>query len=133
MDRDAVASCVRRVLADHDAVAAAYLFGSVAKRTSKPDSDVDVAVLYDRPPPSTLGSPQMKLEAALEKVLRRPVQVICLNSVPPDLGIRVLRHGMLLTENDRSARIRFEVRLRNEFWDLEPILRLCRKRKGAAT
>ena len=129
MERDAVAARVRRVVASHPGVVAAYLFGSVARGTSKPSSDVDVAVLYEKTPRAELGSPPMKLEAALEKELRRPVQVVCLNKAPPDLGIRVLRHGTLLMERDRAARIRFEVKLRNEYWDLEPILRRCRKRE----
>ncbi|MHC4974330.1 MAG: type VII toxin-antitoxin system MntA family adenylyltransferase antitoxin [Planctomycetota bacterium] len=132
MDRDAVAERVRQVVATHPGVVAVYLFGSVARGTAKPSSDVDVAVLYEQTPPSELGAPPMKLEAALEKELHRRVQVVCLNKAPPDLGIRVLRHGTLLVERDRSARIRFEVKLRNEYWDLEPILRRCRKREGAA-
>jgi len=131
MERDAVAARVRKVVVSHPGVVAAYLFGSVARGTSKPSSDVDVAVLYEKTPRAELGSPPMRLEAALEKELRRPVQVVCLNTVPPDLGIRVLRHGTLLTERNRSARIRFEVKLRNEYWDLEPILRRCRKRERA--
>jgi predicted nucleotidyltransferase len=131
VDRDAVSERVLRVLANHPSVAAAYLFGSVARGTAGPSSDVDVAVLYKETPRSELGSPPMRLEAALEKVLHRPVQAVCLNTAPPDLGIRVLRHGTLLLERDRSARIRFEVKLRNEYWDLEPILRRCRRRDRA--
>ena len=131
MDRAAIADVVRRVLNQHPGVSAAYLFGSVARGTSSDSSDVDVAVLYEEAPPSILDSPQMRLEATLEKELRRPVQVICMNNVPPDLGIRVLRDGIVLADYDRAARIRFEVKLRNLYWDLEPILRQCRKQEGA--
>jgi hypothetical protein len=38
------------------------------------------------------------------------------------LRIRVLRDGRLLVDRDPSARIAFEVRTRNEAFDLEPIL-----------
>jgi predicted nucleotidyltransferase len=93
---------------------------------------VDFAVLYAERPPSVLGSPPMKLEAALERELRRPVEVVCLNTAPPDLAIRVLRDGRLILERDRAARIRFEVNLRNVYWDLEPILNRCRNREHAA-
>ena len=34
-----------------EGVVAVYLFGSTARGTAKPDSDVDVAVLYTSPPP----------------------------------------------------------------------------------
>jgi hypothetical protein len=40
---------------------------------------------------------------------------------------RVLRDGVLVCEPNRSARIRFEVRLRNEYFDMEPIRKLYRR------
>jgi hypothetical protein len=45
-----------------------------------------------------------------------------LNDAPVDLSIRVLRHGRLIVDRNRSARIAFEVRTRNEAFDLEPVL-----------
>src|SRR4051812_3694383 len=72
---------------------AAYLFGSFARGTARPDSDVDVAVLYPAAPPSTLDAPQFDLEADLEGMLRRPAQVIVLNTAPVDLVHRVLQDG----------------------------------------
>ncbi|MFI5403270.1 MAG: nucleotidyltransferase domain-containing protein [Planctomycetota bacterium] len=128
MDAEAVIARVQPILAAHQGLVAAYLFGSVARGTAKASSDVDIAVLYAERPPSVLGSPPMKLEGALERELRCAVQVVCLNVAPPDLAIRVLRGGRLILERDRAARIRFEVNLRNVFWDLEPVLKLCRKR-----
>jgi hypothetical protein len=41
---------------------------------------------------------------------------------------RVLRDGVLLLDHDRSARIAFEVRSRNEYFDLLPILERYRRR-----
>ena len=46
--------------------------------------------------------------------------MVVLNHVSVDLLIRVLRDGKLLVDRDRSPRIRFEVKTRFEFWDLEP-------------
>jgi uncharacterized protein len=42
----------------------------------------------------------------------------------------VLRDGRLVFESDRSARIRFEVERRNEYFDLLPVLREYRKPRG---
>lgn len=55
------------------------------------------------------------------------------NGAAPDLLHRVLRDGVLVHENDHAQRIQFEVRARNEYWDLLPILELYRKTvlKGA--
>jgi predicted nucleotidyltransferase len=132
MDAEAVIARALPILESHAGLVAAYLFGSVARGTAKASSDVDIAVLYAKRPPSVLGSPPMKLEGALERELRCTVQVVCLNTAPPDLAIRVLRGGRLIHERDRSARIRFEVNLRNVYWDLEPVLRMCRKQEPRA-
>ena len=58
--------------------------------------------------------------------VRAPVQVVSLNTAHVELALRVLREGRLLIENDRALRIRFEVRTRNDYFDLEPILRRYR-------
>lgn len=55
-----------------------------------------------------------------------------LNRAPVDLAYRVLRDGLLVREWDRAARIRFEVRLRNEYFDLLPYLRLYQRAGSAA-
>ena len=50
-----------------------------------------------------------------------------MNRAPVDLRTRVLRDGVLLVDRDPSLRIRFEVRTRNEWFDLQPILREYRR------
>ena len=52
--------------------------------------------------------------------------MIVLNDAPVDLRIRVLREGHLVVDRDSSARVAFEVRTRNEAFDLEPVLSLYR-------
>ena len=54
-----------------------------------------------------------------------------MNGAPVDLVHRILRDGRLLVERDRSARIAFEVRARNEYFDLLPMLRLYRRGTAA--
>lgn len=113
--------------AEREGIAAAYLFGSVARGTAGPRSDVDVGILYEEDPPLTLEGLGLRLEGDLESLLGKPVQLIVLNHAPVDLAIRVLRDGKLLVDRDRSKRVRFEVRTRFELWDLEPYLRLYRR------
>jgi predicted nucleotidyltransferase len=113
--------------AKSDGLAAVYLFGSVARGEARPDSDVDVAVLYRGELPRTLEGLPLELEGELERLLRRPVDVIALNRAPLDLVHHVLHEGVLIAEPDRSARIRFEVKSRNEYFDLLPTLERYRR------
>jgi predicted nucleotidyltransferase len=112
---------------------AVYLFGSVARGEATVGSDVDVGILFAEDPPATLSAPQFAIEAALERRLGSPVQVVALNRAPADLVHRVLRDGRLVLDRDRAARIRFEVRSRNEYFDLAPIRRLYRRYPAPAT
>ena len=108
-------------------VLAAWLFGSRARGEARPDSDVDVAVLLRSDPPATLEGLHLGLESDLEQACRLPVDLVIVNRAPPDLVHRILRDGVLLLERDRSARVRFEVRSRNEYFDVLPFLRRYRR------
>jgi predicted nucleotidyltransferase len=109
-----------------EACVAAWLFGSEARGDAGPGSDVDVGVLFGRPRPTTLGGLPTRLHGALEAALDRPVDLVILDGADPDLIHRVLRDGVLLVDKDRSARIAFEVRSRNLWFDLEPVRKLYR-------
>jgi predicted nucleotidyltransferase len=113
--------------AETEGIAAAWLFGSVARGTARADSDVDVGVLFTEAPPRTLAGYHFDLEGELETLLRVPVQLVVLNHVSPELAVQVIREGKLLVDQDRSRRVEFEVRSRFEYWDLEPYIRLWRK------
>ena len=125
-------SLVTRKLGDYfrerSDLAAVYLFGSVARGTAGTASDIDVGALYRATPGSTLEAQPFADEAALSQLLGRSVQLIAMNTAPVDLVHRILRDGILIIEPDRSRRIAFEVRSRNEYFDLLPILREYRQR-----
>ena len=128
IDATAVEADLRAFFAtDARGAIAVYLFGSVARGEARADGDVDVGVLFETAPPATLDAPQFALEADLERRLHRRVQVVALNRASSDLVHRVLRDGRLVLDRDRAARIRFEVRSRNEYFDMAPIRRLYRR------
>ena len=116
-----------------EGIAAAWLFGSVARGTARPDSDVDVGVLFREDPPRSLTGYRFDLEADLEAVAGLPVQLVVLNRAPVDLAIRVLRDGKLLVNQAPSRRVEFEVRTRNEYWDVEPYLHLYRRQAAGGS
>jgi len=108
-------------------VLAAYIFGSVARGSATDASDIDVAVLLEGNPPRTLDGLRPDLLDGLEERLGRRVDLVILNDADADLFHRVLRDGILVQEASPSARVDFEVRRRNEYFDLEPMRRRYRR------
>lgn len=128
MDADHIEAVLRALFeADPHGCSAVYLFGSVARGEDGPSSDVDVGVLFDQDPPLTLEGLGPSLERDLEKLLEHPVQIVVLDRAPADLIHRVLRDGRLVLDRDPARRIRFEVRMRNEYFDLLPHLERYRR------
>lgn len=127
----ALIESLRRFFASRNGeVVCVYLFGSHARGTAVAGSDVDVGVLYTTEPPETLAGMGLDLAADLEAAIGHRVDLVVLNRAPVDLIHRVLRDGVLVCQRDRSARIRFEVRARNEYFDLLPYLRQYRQATG---
>jgi predicted nucleotidyltransferase len=124
-----------RAAFDHDDtdLVCVYLYGSLARGQRHRDSDVDIAVLYATEPPSTLDGLGVELGNALERHLGRPVDLLVLNRAPVDLIHRVLRDGILIHDRNPAARIRFEVKARNEYFDLLPYLRQYRRSVRSAS
>jgi predicted nucleotidyltransferase len=118
-----VARAVARSVAKRRDVQAAYIFGSTATGRSRPDSDVDVAVLLARRPgPARMLTDRLKLIADLGSALHRSdVDVVILNEAPPLLAHRILSQGRLVFERSRSARVRFQVRTAARYLDLIPM------------
>ena len=123
MHADELEARLRRAFATAPSeIIAVYLYGSRARGTASSRSDVDLAVLYSTPPAPSLEGLPFDIEAELERGLGVPVEIMVLNEAPVDLVHRVLRDGVLLLDRDRSRRIRFEVKARNEYFDLQPHL-----------
>jgi predicted nucleotidyltransferase len=111
-------------------VAAVYLFGSRARGVARPDSDVDLGILYQVTPRATLLEQPFELQTQLSSALGKPVDVVVMNTAPVDLVHRILRDGELLLEPDKSRRIAFEVQARNAYFDLLPVLQRYRRKSA---
>src|SRR5690606_19741186 len=123
IDIERIQQAVTDRLGADPSVATVYLFGSRARGTARPHSDVDLGLLYRGAAPQTLLEQPYDAQAQLSRELGVPVDIVVLNTAPVDLIHRVLRDGQLLIESDRSARIAFEVDARNRYFDLLPTLR----------
>lgn len=113
------AALVQHLLGRADVVAA-YLFGSQARGTARVSSDVDIGI-WLRHRPTGLLDGAFDLAGDLASCVGKPVDVVVMNSAPSDVIHRILRDGQLLVDRDRGMRIRFEVRARNDYFDMIPI------------
>ncbi len=90
-------------------VAAAWIFGSVARGDARDESDLDVAVLLRDPAADALTDRRAlaDLAARLERAVDRPVDLVVLSLRDPILAHRVLSEGRLVHDGDRDRRLDF--------------------------
>jgi uncharacterized protein len=115
---------IRARLDDRPEIVLAYLFGSSARGTASPQSDLDVAVLASETSPNVLRYRARLAEALTEVAGGKAVEVILLDEAPPALAGRIVREGRLLVCRDESQRVRFEVRALEREFDTAPLRRV---------
>ena len=105
-------------LASRDDILAGYIFGSVAQGVAHRLSDLDVALLLP-PTAEPMARLEVRLEvtAALERLTRRPADVVILNDAPLVLRFQVLRHGLVLVDRDTRQRCLFAARTMSATYD----------------
>lgn len=115
------------VLPEHP-VTAAYVYGSVARGTMTPFSDVDIAlVLYESLPSYDRLMLELGVQGAIEAALGfSPVDVRVINTTPLTVRGRIVQEGILLYEGDRARRVAFEVNTRKRYFDFAPAARRLR-------
>jgi len=129
-----------QALATHP-ITAAYVYGSVARGTATPMSDVDIALVIE---PLTQSSyDQLKLElsiqAGIEDAARAvaraadteagavdpielpEIDVRIINNAPLTVQGRILQEGVLVYEGNHQARVEFEVATRKRYFDFAPV------------
>lgn len=105
------------VMAD-EPVLAVYLFGSRARGTARPDSDVDVAVLLD----GVAADDRLEVQLRLARLLADRSEIggldlVVLDGAPLPLRGRVVQEGRVVFSADEPARIEHESRTAREFFD----------------
>jgi predicted nucleotidyltransferase len=108
-----------RVLAEDPRVEYALLFGSSARGSAHPGSDLDVAIGLRSPgriEPRALGD----LVASLERASGRCVDVLLLDEAPPAVAYRVFRAGRVLLEKNHQALVARKARAILEYLDYRP-------------
>ena len=104
-------------------VDAAYVYGSVARGTVLPSSDVDIALLLaESPPPYERLKLELAIQADIEDACDLlPIDVRAINDAPLTVQGQIVQRGILLYERDRKRRIAFEVLTRKRYFDFAPV------------
>jgi len=90
-------------------VVLAYLFGSRARGMETPESDYDIAVLFDKPKVTVTDEIELALDVARAlKVPSDMVDIVALNNVDTTLKARVLREGVPIYMLSRERKARWE-------------------------
>jgi predicted nucleotidyltransferase len=119
---DGLLSTLRDAFQNESDVLVAYLYGSHARSTEGPLSDIDVAVLLDDG--ADFDQRQLALIASLGQAIgSSAIDVLILNRAPVAVGYRVLRDGVLVLSRDDRARIDHWVRTVDRYLDMEPFRR----------
>lgn len=87
----------------------AFMHGSRAAGTARPDSDVDVAAWWGESAPQSY-----------DVLLPPGVDLLVLDSAPLELRGRVAQHGQLLFSDDEVARVRWVATTRKIYFDELP-------------
>ena len=99
----------------------AVMFGSAARHTARPDSDVDVGVLLD----DDDGLPALRV--TLERAVGRSVDLVSLRTAPPLLRFEIARVGQLLNERDPHTWVEFRAHAMIDWWDWAPTAQLMHR------
>ncbi len=111
-------------LSEQADVIAVYLFGSQAEGIARPQSDIDIAILLARSvqeDPLDNLSRETELKFALARFAQRDIDVVILNNAKPFLRHQILVTAKILYEKDVDARVKFEVRSAQTYFDLKPM------------
>ncbi len=108
----------------------AYLFGSQVSGKTVKDSDYDLAVMFnDEMDEKIRFEKRLKLMSELTGVFKvSRVDVIVLNDFKDILfKFVILQKGKVVYDDEHGARLNYEVRTMNDYYDFKPFLEIYNK------
>jgi uncharacterized protein len=117
---------LKTIFQNNDAVFA-YLFGSQAAGQAMKDSDFDFAVMFsDKIKKHKIFDVRLKLISEIARTLKNDkVEVVVLNNEKSSFfKFVIIKEGKVFFEKDHSARVDFELKTMNEYYDFSPFLNL---------
>ncbi|MBI2265624.1 MAG: nucleotidyltransferase domain-containing protein [Armatimonadetes bacterium] len=117
MDRNDIIATITNHLSGREEVVFAYLHGSFQKRGLF--RDIDIAVFSN---PGKDLTYELELGVALERLVKRPVDVRLLNHATLAFRFHATR-GIVLLSRDEELRDSFVERTRDQYYDFQPVAR----------
>ncbi len=109
---------VKEFFQKKDQVISVQIFGSFAKGSNTVDSDVDLAILCDvKKMPSKMDLLSWRQE--LSELLRKEVDLICLNEASPILGMQVAQDRINILLKDEKAYSAYVMNLYSDYAELK--------------
>lgn len=122
MEIEKVISLLRVFFANRSDIQLSFLFGSSVKGYFTKESDIDIAVLFDKKPDL---NEVFELKEKLESILKRDVDLAILNGASPILKMQVLKNGILIFKRDDKVYNKFFVDTINQYDDLKRVRKVC--------
>jgi len=122
-----IISTTREYLAQQPDVAAAYVFGSVARGRMWAQSDVDVAVIFTPEAGDKLArfDRRLELEMALGDLVHKTVQLVDFETAPVLLRYQIRKYGKVIVDKDPPRRVVLEAAAIGEYLDFQPVRQFC--------
>lgn len=100
----------------------AFLFGSFATGKITHESDIDIAVLFEKKP----GIYETEaLKDGIESILKKEVDIAVLNEATPILRMQVLKNGIVIYKRDEKHFNKFYTDTINQYYDLKQTRKKC--------
>ena len=96
------------------------LFGSYARNTQTPESDIDIAILCDSAHIPD-GFQLIEWREALSSLLFKDIDLVCLNTASPIIGMQIHQNGKTLLINDQRQYTNWQIRLFVDYAELKEL------------
>jgi uncharacterized protein len=94
---------IAKYFADKPEIAAVYLFGSYAQGTTRPLSDVDIAILLSEKEGKAGNRKRFDYMADLGRILGKDIHPVIMNSAGEELLRKIFTNGQCIQVNDQKA------------------------------
>jgi uncharacterized protein len=119
--KEQVVNKLSGLLGDRGDILFAYIFGSFVLSDSFRDIDIGLFVKDEKVPASlTL---ELNLENEIESAVNFPVDVRIINAAPLSFIYSVLKHKIVVVDNDPSLRADFEGTIYKKYFDFQYLRR----------